>query len=104
MQTVSKTYGAADTEAQTPAAAPEKTPLSRAKVAGKIFTPARAWLVQMVQKALLDILVRKAARMIARSRWQLVSREARRATPPRSRLLPTTPPYRPPLDSSRRVM
>ena len=33
MQTVSKTYGAADAEAQTPAAAPEGTPLGRAKVA-----------------------------------------------------------------------
>jgi hypothetical protein len=33
MQTVSKTYGAADAEAQTPAAAPEGTHLGRAKVA-----------------------------------------------------------------------
>ena len=32
MQTVSK-YGAADAEAQTPAAAPEGTPIGRAKVA-----------------------------------------------------------------------
>ena len=32
MQTVSKTYGAADTEAQTPAAAPEGRPLGRATV------------------------------------------------------------------------
>ena len=33
MQTVSKTYGAADAEAQNPAAAPKETPVGRAKVA-----------------------------------------------------------------------
>ena len=33
MQTVSKTYGAADTEAQAPASGPEKAPIGRAKVA-----------------------------------------------------------------------